>query len=426
MSERKKSRWDLLQNIAIVLLSASAVTLFAQTQLYTLHPEGGYLSSLFSSAPVQNTPSITSLMDLSAPVRIAATGAYGRYAELAISTGDSGFSELGTLLMEALGSAEIPTACSEEDFRAALGSSADYGNSLYFDFGEALPLSILSGLVGAAWTGGSVSARQILLQVEDGVVCLYLWDGKRQCSVSATALPAAALTSAVNSYQLGSAFFAFDQQETYDYLSPYSLLTSQFSPLRSLSVSSAIPDPSALMTALSFNPHTNSRYTESSGAEVVVEGDRTLRIRPDGSIAYQGGSESLHIAAAGEIPTETEAVVGAYQLLTALRAGMQDGARLYLQSIQTSGASTVLRFSYQLDGLPIRFLDGSSAAEVVLNGTAVARLTLQMRHYTAEDAAAPLLPLAQALAIAQAYPGSELGIYYVESGSAATVQWLAE
>lgn len=426
MDEKKKSRQSLLQWIAIALLSASSVVLFAQTQLYNLHPGQDYLSSLFPSTPIKTSQSVSALTDLSAPVRIAVTGAYGRYADLSLTTHDDDFGELGTLLKEALGSAGALKSCSADEFRSALGNDTDYGNSIYYDFGENFPLTILSGLVGASWSDSTVSARRVILRADNNTVFLYLWDGGNGYFICSTALIPSVLRQAVERYQLGNAFFALDQKDDYTHLSPFSLFSGQFSPPPDLSVTSTSNDPSALMIALSFNPHTNSRYTESSGTDVVVENDRTLRISPDGRISYQGDSESLSISAAGEVPTTVETVIGVYQLLSSLLSETPNSASLYLQGFQTSGESSILHFGYCAEGLPIRFVDGSPAAEVTVEGTSIVRLNLRLRQYTAGENAGLLLPLAQALSIAKKYSGAELCAYYLDSGNTASVQWLAE
>lgn len=427
MDPRAKKRRNRLQNIAIALLAVSAAGLFVQSQLYNLNlrPDTGYLSGLFSSGSIRKDQSVSGLTDLSVPVRVAVTGAYGRWADLALTTADEDFAKPGNLLMEALGSAGAMRGCGVEEFRSALRAGADYGGSVYFDFDNALPLSVLAGLVGAGWNGEDLSARRVLIQAREGAVRLFAWDGESVCFTCPTALPAQSVGELVAEYPLGSAWFAFDQPESDGNVSPFSLFSDQFAPPVNLSVSGVIADSDAVLEALSFNPHTNSRYPEPSGAEVVVEGDRNLRVYPDGEIAYQGGGGTLRIASAGEVPTETEAVVGVFQLLSGLLPA-QSGANLFLQEFRSGESSVTLRFGYQYGGLPIRFADGGSAAEVTLEGSAVVRLTLRMRQYAPGESEGPLLPLAQALSIARAWPGRELAARYVDGGSSAAVQWLAE
>ena len=425
MDSRAKRRRNRLQNIAIVLLTASAVALFVQTQLFNLRADGGYLSDLLSTGTVRKNQSVSELTDLAIPVRIAVTGAYGRWAELALTTVDEDFAKPGSLLMEALGSAGAMRKCSPEDFRAALRIDADAGGSVYYDFGGALPLPILAGLVGAGWNGGELSARRVLLEAGEDAVRLFAWDGEEACFVCPTALSPDRVGELAAQYPLGSAWFAFDQPESDGHVAPYSLFSDQLSPPVNLGVSGAIFDSGAVLEALSFNPHTNSRYSEASGAEVVVEGDRNLRIHPDGEISYQGNSGTLRITSTGEVPTEAEAVVGVFQLLDGLLPA-QSGASLFLREFQPGEGTVTLRFGYQYGGLPIRFADGGFAAEATLEGTSVVRLTLRVRQYAPGESGGPLLPLAQALSIARAWSGRELAVRYVDGGGTAAAQWLAE
>lgn len=423
MDQRKKKRRAAAQNIAIVLLSVSAAALLVQTQRYNLGGGGErYFPALFVSRETQTPPAQPALGSLSAPVRVAVSGPYGRWADLCAHTGSEAFSVPGALLMEAIGSAGTARDCREADLRAALAAGPEGGVSLYFDFGSALPVSYLAGLVGAEWSGEAASARRVLLQAEDDAVRLFLWDGGEVCRVYATALPARSLETLADDCPLGSAWFAFDQPETYEHVDPYSLFSDQFTPPPALSVSGAVSDTAALMSALSFNPHTNFRYAESSGAEVVVEGERTLRIRADGEVTYQGGDDALRLAdAAGD-----DAVTGAFELLSALLSSQGGDADLYLQDLRTDGSVQTLRFGYQYAGLPIRLSSGRPAAEVTLDGGCVTRLTVRLRQYAETEGGEPLLPLAQALSIARRYPGRELALRYLDDGSSASVQWLAE
>ena len=95
-------------------------------------------------------------------------------------------------------------------------------------------------------------------------------------------------------------------------------------------------------------------------------------------------------------------------------------------SLKQEGSETVLTFGYQLGGVPIRFADGSAAAEVILSGRTVSALTLRPRQYTAETASA-LLPLRQAMAIAGRNEGTELSIGYADTGTyPLSAVWLAD
>ena len=54
-------------------------------------------------------------------------------------------------------------------------------------------------------------------------------------------------------------------------------------------------------------------------------------------------------------------------------------------------------------------------------------LSLRIRRYTKTESDTPLLPLRQALAIADRYPGAELSIGYADhGGTSAEAGWLAD
>lgn len=418
---------DLVQNISIVLLSLTAVFLFTRTQLYTLGMDAGdsYFQYLTGGSDQTSTAGETALTGLTAPVRTAVTGVYGgRFGSVTLTTTDESFEPVGGLLREALRSAQDFSPCESREFLKALE-----GTSVYCDFLEPLPLSVLAGLVGAAVDSG-LTARQVLI-VPDGTegTLLYLWDEGADCRRAVSAVSPEELDSVVGSYELNGASFAMDSPEPDAAgIAPCSLFPPSIPALPVFTSSTVLPDSSALLAALGFYPRTNSRYTESGGVEVITDGDRTLRISPDGSIRYRsGGDPALTIAAAGETPTVTEAVMGASTLLNALLPAQTGGAGLYLRGVRQGETTATLSFGWQIGGVPIRFTGGGSAGEVTLTGTAVTALSLCFRQYTDTGEMSLLLPLRQALAIAAGQRrGAELSIGYVDDGVTARVGWLSD
>ena len=417
----RRSRKNRVQNVLIVLLSLSAAALFFRTQALP-RAAGSSAGFLSGASAAQETDVPSALTGIAAPVRLAVIGAYGRYGSVRLTTADEAFAQPGSLLRMALGSAGGAEGCSEEDFRSALS-----GTSLYYDFTSVLPLSVLGGFVGAE-TSAAVSARRLLLAEDGGNAVLYLSDGTqyRRCS---TAVSSAELEAAVSAYQLGNAAFAYELN-TQTALDRYSLLlTGELPdfPVLSASPVSGADAQSAQLTALGFNPHTNSRYTDG-GTEVVMDGERTVRLEPDGEVIYRDGSSepAVHIVG-GQNPTAPEAVLGAWQLLCAAADGRTGDAALYLRSATADGDSWTLTFDYQSDGTPILRGNGGVAAQVTLRGTGVTSLSLWARSYTAGKDASLLLPLTQALAVAEAEGGADLKICYTDSGAdAVSAGWVAE
>lgn len=420
MGEQRRDRRNLVQNLLITLLALSAAVLFTQTQLYNLN-----LTT--SEAPSGPAQSAAPAAELAAPVRTAVTGDYGRCGGLTCTTGDPVFADpLGRRLLEALGSARDYAPCSRGDFLRALR-----GPSLYYDFLEPLPLSVLAGLLG----GGEdvspredLSARRLLIVPQEGGAVLYLWDGGENCFRASTAVSSDSLEQVISRYELGDASFAMDGGGLERELDPCSLLPAQPPELPSFTLG----DPLAggtdwLLSALGFNPRSRTRHTESSGTELIIDGDRTLRIRPDNTIHYQSGNEPiLRVKAAEDLPTAREAALGAGSLLGSLLAPVSGELQPWLQSLRRSGDVTALRFGYQLKGVPVRFQDGGFAAEITLTGSAVTALSLRFRQYNAAEEPSLLLPLPQALAVAAASPGKELSIGYVERGGECRAYWLSD
>ena len=420
MGEQRQDRRNLVQNLLITLLALSAAVLFTQTQLYNLN-----LTT--SEAPPGPAQSAAPAAELAAPVRTAVTGDYGRCGGLTCTTGDPVFADpLGRRLLEALGSARDYAPCSRGDFLRALR-----GPSLYYDFLEPLPLSVLAGLLGG---GEDVSPREdlsacrLLIVPQEGGAVLYLWDGGENCFRASTAVSSDSLEQVISRYELGDASFAMDGGGLERELDPCSLLPAQPPQLPSFTLG----DPLAggtdwLLSALGFNPRSRTRHTESSGTELIIDGDRTLRIRPDNTIHYQSGNEPiLRVKAAGDLPTAREAALGAGSLLGSLLAPVSGELQPWLQSLRRSGDVTALRFGYQLKGVPVRFQDGGFAAEITLTGSAVTALSLRFRQYNAAEEPSLLLPLPQALAVAAASPGKELSIGYVERGGECRAYWLSD
>ena len=166
-----------------------------------------------------------------------------------------------------------------------------------------------------------------------------------------------------------------------------------------------------LLTALDFNAHTNSRYAEPGGTEVVMDGRRTLRIGPEGTVTYDSGEED-----AGGRGGALEALRAAGRLAAALTGGV-DASPLYLRRLEEREDGYLVGFQYQVEGVPVRFPDEADALTVLVRGAGIAEFTCRCRTYVPEEEASVLLPPIMAAAIASLYPEGELSLGYVDSGS---------
>lgn len=418
-----KNRINFLQNVLIILLSVSALLLFIYQQL---DPQtSSYFASLLPSMQTESDASDKSpesLTSLQAVARAAVSGTYGRYGDLHLTNTSDDFAGIRNLLQEALGSAGTLTSCSERDLRKALN-----GSSVYCDWTVPLPLSVAAGLVGASTPDMEFNVRRMVLSASEDAVTLFLTDDETFLCCT-TKVSADSLLEFISSVQMSSVAFAYELGETAT--DPYTLLnTGDLPDYPLLSSASATQPTDRLLSALGFNPNTNSRYTESSGTEVVRDGERTLRIETDSTLLYDssGGDviPELSITTSGTSVTAAEAVLGSYRVLSRLIA--DSDASLCLQGVRPTEHGWSVTFDYQINGVLLRLSSGEPAAQAEVSSTGVTSFTMRLRRYSAaEDSSSLLLPLRQALAIAASDSDGELGICYVDSGSMASAAWLEE
>ncbi len=426
MEKRKQSRRDLIQNVLISFLTVTAVLLFAQSQLYSLGISAGssYLSR-FTGRSAAAEAALPSSPLMVAPVQVVVSSAYGRYGNVALTTGDQEFEPLGTLLSEVLGSARTMGSSSRQDFLAAL----THGSSIYYDFGAPLPLSVLASFMGISLSSENISARRLIVSADNDNVVLYLWDNDETYLHCSTAVTPETLQRTVNHYEMGNAAFAMDDPlPGSEALSPLTLFPKDADPpaLPVLNAVSSIASTDYLLSCLNFNPRTNLRYLDPDGTEVIVEGERSVRIGNNGHILYQSGGESiLKLSASDQTPPVQEAAANANLLLRTILELDDSAVSLYLSAAQQEDDTTVLRFDYHIDGVPIYFSDGAPAAEITLTGSTVSQLSLRFRQYTSSGQPSLLLPQEQAVAVAALQKDAELSIGYQDRGSeTVSAQWL--
>lgn len=424
MDEKNRKRKDFAQNLLIAVLSVSAVFLFMQTQIYNLGLED---SHIFSPSVTQTDMTVTEQhMGIVAPVRVAVTGTYGRYASMTMTTADETFDPLGRILGEVLGSARDDIVCSDLAYLSALK-----GTSVYYDFLNPLPLAVLADFTGTD-VEDTANARSLVVAPGENGVELYVWDGSQTYRRYATAVSRESLDSVVSQYEMGNAQFVFDGlDEAWNLaeISPYALFLEETPELEVLTETTPAVNQEAILMTLRFNPNTKSRYTETGGTEVIMENGRALRLRTDGGVIYQGGGEGILKVAeeTGESPALREIAEGSGALMDAL-AGLSGGAgRLYLTGIRQNNGEIILTYGYQVQGIPVCYADGFEAGTITVSGTTVSDLSLRLRRYTIQEETSMLLPLRQALAIAEQYENTELFIGYAGDGNGRMKAcWLVE
>lgn len=416
MTDKRLRNW--MQNLALLLLTASALLLL--TRLSLLQNIRLSTVPLFSAeTELQEPDALPAAMLASMNLMVTGDSEHGRCGRLCTAAGDAALQEVIPLLQEALGSA-VPAG---ETGETALRDSLD-DPGFYLEFtGGALPLQ-----AAAAWLGEAFPLAQQVRSIAltaggEDMATLFLLDGEGRVTRCDTALPVSAVRAVCEKFPPNGAYFAYETD--YASLPPYTVLTAE---------TAAAPDVSAerpagysaynLLTALDFNAHTLSRYTESSGAEVVEESPRTLRIAPDGTVNFtsRGGIASGLYRASGQ--GMREVLAAGWRLAAALTEGT-GASPLFLRAVEESEDGCVLRFRYEADGIPFFFSDGADALAITFQDGEAVRFTYRCRAYTPlDEEPAALLPAGMAQAIAAGYPDAMLSIGYEDDGARElSAQW---
>ncbi len=417
MSNKRLRNW--LQNGALALLSVLALLQLTQLPLLkNIHLSAGNLFSQSAGTEVQETAAPLSAMFPAVNLMVTVDSEHGRSGQLCLASDSPVLQEVVSLFKEALGSATEAGQTADETFREALNHP---GLFLELTAGP-LPLEVV-----AAWLGEETAfareVRAMALTAGENDASLYLLDGEGRIYRYGTALLPPMVRSVCERFSANGGVFSYETG--YVALAPYTVLAPDVAaPPDLASERPAGYSAYNLLSALDFNAHTFSRYTESGGAEVVEESPRTLRITPDGLVTLTNrgiGGGSLY-RASGEGLREALATAG--RLAMALTGGA-GASPLFLQGVEETEDGYILRFRYQVDGVPVFFSDGADALSVVFQKGVVSSFTYRCRAYTPlEEEPSPLLPTGMAQAIAASYPDAVLSIGYADDGSGfAAAQW---
>lgn len=424
MSERVKG-W--LQSLTIVLLTISAALLLVQTPLFG---ENGELLGWLSATEQTPSAAPAATAAASAPVRMLFTGEYARVGYDAVTTLGDEFESAGTLLGEAIGSAYGAESAAESAFLRALNAQG-----ICFDFTTGLPLELIASWLGvAAPQRGQLDAvRRCLLCADDERVVLWVQDEKMGLRRFSTALGAAALRNYLSAAEGAGVELAADLSGDYEKLSPYTVVYADAAARPVLSASATEQTTASLLSTAEFNAHTASRYYESdTGALVVVQSLRVLRIGAEGTVSYQGGTAEpgslYYVPADDAAPTVFAQVSAARALLNALCGDAVGDASLYVSGYTRRTNGCTVTFDYMAQGTPIRLSGGAHAASVTIEGQTITEFSLRLRQYAATEDETLLLPMPLSAAIAAAHnEGSELIIAYVDGGGdTVSAAYLAE
>lgn len=419
----KKAVINFLQNLTLLTLSFTAVLLLTRFPMLDGALSGRVRELLY--APEQTVQSSFDLTTAITAVHFAVTDdvEYGRYTEINAAADGAEFQKISPLLRAAIGSATPGRAATQAELRKALETPG-----IFVDLTTVLPLEVVAAWLGEEADGeGGIRALALTTARETAILFLIMGDGsvmRCECALSSSAVREITSGFAPNAGQ-------FAYESGYGTLAPYTVLVQQVSGTARMNAS--VPAGYSaynLLTALDFNAHTNARYTESSGTEVVMQSPRILRIGTDGTVQYSSDgnvtNELYRVACAGETPSASEALQGACALAAALSGGT-DAASLSLDSVEKTETGWIVTFCYRLGGVRVRLNDERAALRVTIEGDTIREFEYYCRAYTPAEENSVLLPPLMAVAIASMHENAELMLAYVDNGSAVIdTHWFAE
>ena len=419
----KKTLVNFFQNLTLIALTVTAVLLIMQFPMLDGTLSGKMRDFLAAPQAASRTDVDLSAVITTVHFMVTNDREYGRHAQINVSTGGADFQRMSHLLREAIGSADAGRAATEVEFRKALDSPG-----IYVDLIAPLPLTLV-----AEWLGETLGAedeiRALAVTTMRETATIYFLRGDNSISCRQSALSSAAVREVAAMFPPNGGQFAFESD--HPSLASYALLVRSAPTLNH--VEAAIPAGYSaynLLTALDFNAHTNSRYIESSGTEVIMQSPRTLRIGTDGSVRYSSDGEVTDelykIAYTGERPNVLDVVRGSCALAQTLCAGT-DASPLSLESVKRTVDGWEVTFCYRIGGVRVRLNHNSAALRLLIRNDTITSFQYYCRAYTVTEKDDSLLPPAIATAIASTHEGAEPVLAYVDQGAAElSAHWFAQ
>ena len=418
--ERAKSL--LIAVLALTVLALTVLALPAKTVTDTpwlaalVRPFAsvmGLTQGELTATPMADAASVTGAAQ---PVAVSVRNPAGRTSfQFDTAALDTAFEQFGAALGQALEGAQEPQRTTALRIQTALGKT-----SVAFRYpGEISPALAASWLQVETALDESVRAQWLILANEDAAVNLCLVGD--ELFVCQTQLDGDALEQLLQSCTPDGSFFAFeDAQARFSSVEPLSLLPGQTPQIHAAEAANPCDArfSDALAATLGFNPYGDARYTDDAGNTTYTETGYALSISASGELLLRADVQSTRFqAASGE---QAELVECARSLLSAMTAGVNSDARLYLTDLEQNGSESVCTFDYFLSGIPV-LPAGGYGAEVRFSGTSIVQVRLVLRAYTLTTQTLSVLPPAQAAAILP--EGSALRLVYSDTSAGITAGW---
>lgn len=425
MDERQQKMRNAVKNLILLVLFVGMLVLTGITWLSDLSVDSVPSDSLMAKIYQQFTYGVsgfeirTGADPAAQPTRIAVSvdgqlvGA--QYQAASVSTL---YASLHESMGQALADCRNFQACTEADFRKALG-----GQVLYFGYEGYFPLSLLASWMGS--TADSTIKADALALTADGALYLHLEDGYRVAQATASQ---AQWEKAMENLAAGACRFA--AQEEGLSVRPDTLLPVQ-EDMRAENLTVTAPNLldtqsgsnlNALLDTFDYDPHVQS-YAEDKGNTQVYAGNySTLHLSVDGTVTFrasamEGGLEVYNTAETAREDTQRLQVDFAYTILKNVQGSVSDNSQAMLYDIAEAEDNVcVLTFIQLAGGIPVEQAEPFARFEFRENKLMAAEIHLKL--FQPSGAQTPVLASGQAAAAAPE-DGVRLAIVYqIEEGQA--------
>ena len=414
---RRVVEW--VKTALIALLLVSALLLGWQTRLYNdffnAIPLFGNVANLMRGAAGPGTTESggVSLQEAARPLTIVITNTSGGRYGVRYDTDvrNTVYNKTSIILGEALGSASVPLAIREEDWRVALSRPG-----VYFEYVVPIKLSILGGWLGTSLPERvrDISLRRIFVAFGEDRSRVYFQDYDSGLFFAADTASSVGKAQELEVYSSNSAQFAFETGISAAENAPYMLIMpgSEHPEVRAVAEGNAEELLSAVINAMGHSNEKSTNYVGSDGTLVCIGTQFNIRADMRGHVAYQR-TDTIPPDEDTQTSSESEMIEKARVVTAATVGNTNGGAEVFFESMEASNERTrSLFFGYYIAGGRIHSGEDSYAAKVTFTDDMITEVELNFRNFSISDEYSKLLPERQALASA----GGEFILIYSDTG----------
>ena len=415
---------ERIKTAVIILLLISAVALAGRSGYYSAILEK--FSSRAPNASISSSATATAAAEGFAvyrPLSMAINFESGTHHGVQYSAAalEGAYARFSGTFGEALGSAREKMQVSEMQWRAALN---EFG--VYFLFPCEIPVSLLASFLGtdAGAEIKDVSASQFVISCGSEDVRILFQSGDGDFYTCKTDVSLSAILANIELYEENGAVFSYEMPE-YSNSYAYTLIPEALGNVQKLAAQPAFSedfDYSSIFSGFGINTKVMTSYTEADGVQVFIEGDKNLRILPDGTVFFTSS------------PTNASSSQNSMEdaLSIALRlAGGTIGANSGAASPMLSGISYdeakgqwTVTFHYVAEGILVSLYGQPEAAKIVISASEILRAELNFLSFSLGEPERSILPVSSAVAIAASKKGYLRLVYAEDAAGAFSCGWV--